>query len=60
MKYRDIEKEYLEKMEEINQKFGGDPETAHSVADDLLVKLLKELGFEKLVKEYKNVPKWYS
>ena len=60
MKYIDIEKEYLEKMKEINRELQGDPEMAHSEADDLLVKLLKELGFEKLVKEYEKVPKWYS
>lgn len=59
-KYENIEEKYVEKMRKINKDYRGDPEIAHGEADDLLVEFLKELGFEKLVKEYENIPKWYA
>lgn len=38
----------------------GDPECSHHQADDALLDLLEELGFEKVVKAFRAVPKWYA
>ena len=37
-----------------------DIEVAHSNADDILCKLLNELGFEDVVAEYEEVDKWFA
>ena len=37
-----------------------DTETAHRNADKLLCEILIQLGWEKLVKEYDEVGKWYA
>jgi len=38
----------------------GDPEYAHGTADDILCKILKELGYQDVLDEYYKVPKWYA
>lgn len=38
----------------------GDPEADHSRADKLLVHLLLNLGFNKTVKEFEKIDKWYA
>ncbi|MEW9855917.1 hypothetical protein [Novosphingobium sp. M1R2S20] len=38
----------------------GDPEGAHSTADDLLIQLLLVLGCEKTVAAWSKVEKWYA
>lgn len=37
-----------------------DTEAAHSCADDILMELLKSLGYEDVVAAYDDVPKWYA
>ncbi len=37
-----------------------DPEISHKEADEVLCDLLKELGYRKVVIEFKKVKKWYS
>ena len=37
-----------------------DNEIAHAEADDLLCKLLQELGYSEVVDEFKKVGKWYA
>ena len=37
-----------------------DRESAHIYADDILCKLLKELGYKELVEEYDKIHKWYA
>lgn len=37
-----------------------DPEIAHGEADDLLCEVLKKLGYEKGVKVFEDIPKWYA
>lgn len=39
---------------------GMDRESAHIYADDILCKLLKELGYKELVEEYDKIHKWYA
>lgn len=38
----------------------GDIESAHSSADEVLCRLLKELGYDDVVAEYEKVEKWYA
>ena len=38
----------------------GDVEAIHQQADDVLCELLKALGYEDVVEEWRKVPKWYS
>ncbi len=37
-----------------------DTESSHSKLDDLLCDVLDSLGYEALVKVYKDADKWYS
>ena len=36
----------------------GEPEMDHFLADDILCKLLVDLGYSDVVKEYRKVEKW--
>lgn len=38
----------------------NDTEVAHIRADDVLVALLSELGFDDVVSEYDKIEKWYA
>lgn len=37
-----------------------DGERAHVEADEVLCKLLTALGYDDVVKEYREIPKWYA
>lgn len=39
---------------------GFDPEIAHDNADDLLIEILYDIGFDVLANRYKELVKWYS
>jgi hypothetical protein len=55
--------EFAKKMDEIaNGDMGkyADEEIRHPMADDLMVKLLKELGYEKGAEIFENMNKWYA
>lgn len=38
----------------------GDPEAAHSQADEVLCDLLRQLGHDDVVEAWDAVPKWYA
>ena len=38
----------------------GDIELNHANADDMIMSLVKALGFKKLEKEYYKIEKWYA
>jgi len=38
----------------------SDPEEAHKEVDRILRDLLRELGYEQVVKEWGKVKKWYA
>lgn len=48
----------IERLKELSG--WGDYEGAHVEADEILCEWLTILGYEELVKEYRNVPKWYA
>jgi hypothetical protein len=49
---------YIDRMKECLDN--PDIEMAHVDADDLLVSLLRELGYQELADIYENVNKWYA
>jgi len=54
-----LKKYYTNKMKEI---YAGeyDTEEAHLDADGLMCDLLKELGFNEMVKIFEDTAKWYA
>jgi hypothetical protein len=52
-----LEDYYLQKM--IDCQF-GDQEVDHMKADNILCELLIKLGYEKVVEEYRSIPKWFA
>lgn len=58
----ELSSKYVKLLKEIRdlEAETGDTEVAHSSADDALISLLLELGFEKVVDYYNVIPKWYA
>ena len=52
--------EYMNKMWEYAKEADDDREEAHIKADDLLCKILTELGYDGIVKIYEAFYKWYA
>lgn len=57
---KDLNFKYVNLLKEIRNKEVGDTERAHSAADDVLVALLVDLGFDEVVEAYNDMPKWYA
>lgn len=55
---RKLLKEILEKLKDLQGY--GDTEISHSKADDLLCELLLQLGYRKIVEEYRKIEKWFA
>ena len=53
-----LQAKYVALMKE--QTKNDDNETAHAEADDLLCRLLQELGYSEVVEVYEKVGKWYA
>ena len=41
-------------------KEAGDIENQHIMADEIVIKLLRELGYTKTADAWEAVPKWYA
>lgn len=54
------QQEAIDELKRITEECDGDQEVAHIKADDLLCKVLTELGYPRLVEEYENICKWYA
>ena len=52
--------EFHDAMIALDEKYAGDKETLHARADDLLCKVLTELGYEKGLLVYETMDKWYA
>lgn len=50
----------INRLLELAQASGCDPESAHSEADDILCKLLLALGYHDVVEAWGKVRKWYA
>lgn len=46
-------------LKELIEKYGYDTSLCHQKADKLLCRILKELGFENVVKIFEELNKWY-
>lgn len=51
---------YLNILIAIHDKYETDIELNHAYSDDLLVDILRDLGWDKLADEYKSTYKWYA
>ena len=55
---------YVEELKAIREKYSGDPEVAHSYADDVLINALKELGYAEIAEAweecYEEIGFWYA
>lgn len=51
---------YLNKLNAIHNKYEDDIELNHLCSDDLLVDILRDLGWDKLADEYESTYKWYA
>lgn len=52
----------IERMREVNKRYGHDPEEGHSRGDDLLCALVREYvpNGAAVVAEYRKLEKWYG
>ena len=61
---KEINKKYLTKIDEINKRYVKndyvlDNEGYHIETDELLVNLLKELGYEEIAEKYNKASDWF-
>jgi hypothetical protein len=58
------DEEAVAKLEAIKLEHGDgniyDPESVHSEADELLLEILRQHGYYKLVREFMDLRKWYA
>lgn len=52
--------EFEKEMCEIWEKQGGDPEAAHGAMDDLMAKVLCQLGYGEGLNFWDKQEKWYA
>lgn len=51
---------YLNKLIAIHDKYEDDIELNHVYSDELLIDILRDLGWDKLADEYESTYKWYA
>ena len=65
-----LSEKYIRKIKEINDKYiyttlkrkeesCNDEEEYHKIMDNLLVELIKELGYEKVAELYEKASEWF-
>lgn len=52
--------EFAEQMQKIRDTMGGDAEIAHGKMDDLMAKVLVELGYRDGIAIFDKQEKWYA
>lgn len=52
--------EFAIRMNEIANNENWDEEYTHIKADDLIIELLKSLGYDEGAQIFDDMPKWYS
>ena len=52
--------EFAAQMQKIHETMGGDEEAAHRAMDDLMAKVLIELGYRDGVAIFDKQYKWYA
>jgi len=59
----DIKQKYIKKLDEILLKLDTnfyDEEYSHKDADDLIIEMLKEMGFNEFADKFDKMSKWYA
>ena len=56
----DLDTEYNIKLLDIEKKLVGDLESRHIMEDEILLEILKNLGFKKVINQFNRTEKWYS
>ena len=51
---------YLKQLIAIHNKYEDDIELSHEHSDELLVDILRDMGWDKLADEYESAYKWYA
>jgi len=59
MNVKELDDKYSQMMIEMIRKV-NDMEKGHIEADDMLLELLKELGFIKIIDTFNSFGKWYA
>lgn len=59
-KIKELQKEYINKMIETQEKYNYDQEIRHAEEDNVLCEILAKLGFKDLVEQYRETSKWYA
>ncbi len=52
--------EFARRMREIAQSAEDDPEVGHLKADNLMIELLRSLGYGEGVNIFDEMPRWYA
>ncbi len=52
--------EFEARMLKVKEDFGGDPESAHARADDLLLECLRSLGYGNGCDAFDSIEMWYA
>jgi hypothetical protein len=53
-------KQFAEQMQKIRDDFGADQEMAHGMMDNLMAKVLLELGYRDGIAVFDEQEKWYA
>jgi len=50
----------LERLRNLEAKWGDDPENVHMEADKILCELLRSYGDHDIVEAFEALPRWYA
>ena len=56
----ELMREYRGQMKAIDDLLTGDTESHHLKADELLLQVIYDAGFDEVIDWYRGVPKWYA
>lgn len=51
---------YLKRPIAVHNKYEDDIELSHEHSDELLIDIIRDLGWDKLADEYESTYKWYA
>lgn len=61
---KNIENEYIKKLQDYAKKYKNDNEELHIYCDETLLSFLEQIGYNKIVEEYKQIKNenlfWYA
>lgn len=54
----EMKQSFIDRLKSVQNS--RDCEMAHSVGDDVLCEVLNALGYQDIVEEWEQIPKWYA